>query len=86
MEFNDALFMIIDLIPYEGYVIPGDEQYPLGDMNFDGIVNVTDVTILINSLLNNQTDNPIENADMNNDGVTNITDVTLLIAQVLNQE
>lgn len=85
MEFNESLFMVVDLYPYEGYVIPGDETvYQLGDVNFDGQVNITDVTVLISSVMNSGTDNAIENADMNGDGQVNITDVTLLISTVMN--
>lgn len=56
----------------------------LGDVNGDGQVNITDVTVLINHLL---TDDAslivIEKADINGDGEINITDVTVLISLVL---
>lgn len=52
----------------------------LGDVNGDGEVNITDVTVLINYLL---TDDAsfivIEKADINGDGDINITDVTALV-------
>ena len=56
----------------------------MGDVNNDGLVNVTDVTLLIGYVLNDEGYIVIENADLNNDGDINITDVTLLISQVLN--
>ena len=52
----------------------------LGDVNDDGVVNITDVTLLINATLNENYSNiNSDNADMNGDGVINITDVTMVI-------
>ena len=52
----------------------------LGDVNDDGVVNITDVTLLINATLNENFGNiNTANADMNGDGVINVTDVTMLI-------
>ena len=54
-----------------------------GDVNHDGQVNITDVTLLISMALNETgADNPA--ADVNGDGIINITDVTTLISLVLN--
>ena len=51
-----------------------------GDVNNDGVVNITDVTLLINATLNeNYSSIDSNNADINGDGVINITDVTMLI-------
>ena len=56
-----------------------------GDVNHDGIINVTDVTLLISRVLNDANDAVCDIcADMNDDGVINITDVTMLISKVLN--
>ena len=56
-----------------------------GDVNNDGAVNITDVTLLINSVLNDNMSNiNTTAADVNGDGNINITDVTLLISYVLN--
>ena len=56
-----------------------------GDVNGDGVVNITDATALIAALLNENYSNIIEaNADMNGDGSINITDATVLIALLLN--
>lgn len=53
-----------------------------GDLNGDGIINISDVTNLINVLL---TDVGIDNpyADVNGDGAVNISDVTILINTLL---
>lgn len=83
MEFNEALFMIVDLYPYEGYVIPGGEVEILrGDVDGNGKVNIDDVTTLIDMLLSGAT-TPDE-ADLDQDGKANIDDVTALIDVLLN--
>ena len=57
----------------------------LGDVNMDGQVNVSDITVLISQQMGNAV-SPFDSvaADMNGDGSVNITDVTLLISTVLN--
>ncbi len=58
-----------------------------GDVNNDGQVNISDVTLLINYVLTEDAESlNLLNADMNNDGVVNITDVTTLITYLLNGE
>ena len=53
-----------------------------GDVNGDGIVNISDVTALIDLLLADGTiSNPV--ADCNQDGIVNISDVTALIDYLL---
>ena len=53
-----------------------------GDINADGVVNVTDVTALINQILGEAT-YPVSRCDINADGVVNVTDVTALITQIV---
>ena len=55
-------------------------------MNHDGVVNVTDVTTLISSVLGAGTEVCEICADFNGDGVVNITDVTLLISMLMNND
>ena len=56
--------------------------YNPGDVNHDGVINITDVTALINGLLTHAI--PCEFcADVNGDSVVNITDVTSLINMLL---
>ena len=56
----------------------------MGDVNGDGAVNVTDVTLLVNHILGNANDNFIfANADVNKDKEINITDVTALVNLIL---
>ncbi len=55
-----------------------------GDANDNGIVNITDVTVMINAIMvDNFSGINMTNADMNGDGVVNITDVTLLINHLM---
>lgn len=51
-----------------------------GDLNGDGIVNVTDAVILINHYLQNTTNElPMGIADTNRDGILNVTDAVGII-------
>ena len=57
----------------------------MGDVNCDGFVNISDVTILIDYLLNNDVATfKTGNADVNEDGNITIADVTALIDFLLN--
>ena len=51
-----------------------------GDVNLDGVTDISDLTSLINSLLKGETD---EFSDVNGDGVANIDDLTTLINKLL---
>ena len=67
------------------FVIPGEVQGLRGDVNLDHVVNISDVTALINCLLNNNwEDCSFENADCDQDGDAKISDVTALINYLLN--
>lgn len=90
MEFNDALFMIVDLFPYEGYVIPGDEPgHDLGDVNHDGETDVNDVTAIISYILGANPE-PFylneANVDGDDEGAIDVNDVTALITIILNAQ
>ena len=67
-----------DYLPYL------DEEPLLGDVNGDGFVNISDVTLFVNSMMTEALENlVIENADINSDGNINISDVTTLINMIL---
>lgn len=55
---------------------------PLGDVNVDGRIDITDATLLITALLEGDADG-VYAADVNEDGVITITDVTNLIIRIL---
>ena len=65
----------------------GKSDVIVGDANGDGEVNITDVSIMVDYVLNGSTEFiKIANADMNGDGDVNITDVSALVSMILNQE
>ena len=76
--------MIINLYPYDGYVIPGGDgdETILGDINGDQNVTISDVTALIDLLLSGDTINNTA-ADVNGSGEVTIADVTALIDLLL---
>ena len=56
----------------------------LGDVNGDGVVDVTDVTMLIDAVLDNSSEEfRADRADINADGMMDVTDVSLLIGIAL---
>ena len=57
----------------------------LGDVNGDGVVNVTDVTLLVDYILGKEVDDSFifENADVTRDGTISVTDVTALVDLIL---
>ena len=75
--------MVINVYPYEGYVIPGDDPVVPADVNGDGTLNVTDVTLLVDILLGAATIEDGMTPDVNGDGDLNITDLTSLIDMLL---
>ena len=54
----------------------------LGDINFDGNINIMDVIILVNHILSPAAVE-LEGSDINNDGYTNIIDVVQLVNIIL---
>ena len=70
-------YFALDNIQIRPKVLPGD-------VNSDGVRNISDVTVLINYLMTeNESGVNLAGADVNNDGVVNISDVTALISLVL---
>lgn len=66
------------------YTAKGQQIGTVGDINVDGVVNVSDVTALINKILGTA-DFSDELCDINADGVVNVSDVTALINMILGQ-
>lgn len=93
VESNVAIYtskdygsMVTEFVPFLPEVTfsyqKKDADLLLGDVNLDGLVNVSDATLLINYLLNGNFEVP-ENADYNQDGFINISDATALISFLL---
>ena len=64
--------------------LPESNESMLGDMNDDGLVNVLDVVLLVNSILNGDSTNDYPQADLNEDGLLNVLDVVLIVNIILN--
>ena len=77
--------MIINLFPYEGYVIPGDEPTGLkGDADGDGVVGIADVTAIIDYILTeNDSEINLTVSDVDGDDVVGIADVTAILDYIL---
>jgi hypothetical protein len=67
------------------WVTPPDPQFIPGDVNNDQLVNIADVTALIDYLLDDTKEINLLAANMNGDDAINIADVTALIDYLLNQ-
>ena len=80
----DANYAHIDGGPDNPGYFTEKSAFIRGDVNGDGIVNISDVTMLINLLLNGG-ELPAT-ADFNEDGTTNISDVTALITYLMGGE
>ena len=57
-------------------------EYTLGDINFDGEINIYDVLHASDMFMNLEPDTPP--ADMNGDGIVNVFDVALIVQIILN--
>ena len=56
----------------------------LGDVNQDGIIGITDVTLMVDFILgNNHSSNVLEYGDMDGNGIIGVNDVTLLVDKIL---
>lgn len=75
----------VDDLTFKVEKIEEPQVTPLyGDVNDDGVVNISDVTLLIDYVLNSGAILINEvNSDMNSDHVINITDITSLIDYIL---
>ena len=61
------------------------ETVTAGDVNGDGVLNLTDVTTLLTLILNEGPSvSSCPAGDYNGDGVINLTDVTMLLTYILN--
>ena len=79
--------MIINLFPYEGYVIPGDDEVLIGDVDGSGEVGIADVADLIDYLLSQDaTAINADAADVDGSGEIGIADVADLIDYILRGE
>jgi hypothetical protein len=79
-EESTELYKVADQWMYFFFQKP----FMVGDVNGDGVVNVSDVTALIAFILGNDVVINEQAADMSGDGTLNVADVTQLISYILN--
>ena len=62
----------------------GGSSDTLGDLNFDGIINVIDIVSMVNGILGGSfTSEELAVADMNSDGIVNVIDIVSLVNLIL---
>lgn len=62
-------------------------RFDLGDVNHDGIVSISDITMTINHILGNASNAFNANhADLNGDGIINVADVIQIVEIILNSD
>ena len=81
-KYNLTLYLSQKILVVEKWTEP--QPVVRGDVNGDGLVNISDATLLINALLeSNMAGVNQDNADCDQNGTLNITDVTALIEYLL---
>ena len=70
--------------PHVEYITIGNPTAP-GDVNFDEVLNILDVVMIINFVLGSDTPDSMESnaADYNNDNLINVQDIVLLLNTIL---
>ena len=59
-------------------------EYDMGDLNFDGLINVIDVVSMVNGILQGTfTEEQLSVADLNGDGMINVIDIVSLVNIIL---
>jgi len=66
------------------YTILGS-PYDSCDINKDGVVDVSDLNIIISRILGDSSTDTYNRADVNGDGVVDVTDINLVISKILAQ-
>ena len=61
--------------------VTNDDDFIIGDINNDTLVNVVDIVILVNIVLYNEDYNIF--GDLNEDGINNVIDIVTLVNIVL---
>ena len=79
-------FILDNTLIYRAYFYEEDNnQWTIGDVTQDGIVNIVDIVLIVNYVLNTQTlnDTQLEIADINMDGIVNIVDIVALVSIII---
>ena len=85
---DEMFFLPILYVPYqEGdeNLSLGDNNNLVGDVNFDGDLNVIDVVLIVNFILNTEefSSDQISASDVNDDGSVDILDIVEIVSQIL---
>ncbi len=84
LDEDGKSFVLKDNVSQNAFRAYFNANTSYGDMNGDGQVNITDVSLLVNHILGMAIESFIEsNADINGDGVVSISDVTSLVDYIL---
>ena len=85
---NNEHLIQMDIIPRESHNINHylEEEFSLGDVNQDTVINVLDILLIINFIMETSTPSPQQfwSSDLNEDSIINIQDIILLIQLILN--
>ena len=75
---DDAVW--IDNVVFPPCTLPSDSI--AGDLNYDGMINVLDVILMVNMILGLSEPN-YSVADMNQDGMINVLDIVIVVNEIL---
>ena len=82
---NPSPFALDDIIPELIELIPDPDPcsgVSYGDINYDGIINITDAILILQYILGNDNTNGCV-PDVNQDGAVNVSDVVILVDFIL---
>ena len=83
--YNDILTYDDDEESFDSKEITAGVEALAADVNGDGVVNISDVTTLIEMILHEGPSHIRPNGDINQNGETNISDVTTLIDLIMSE-
>ncbi len=91
IQNKNKLTVVVLLIDKETGKIINANKYAMGgsfipgDVNGDGLVNVTDIVATVNFIMEKPSDNfNKEAADLNGDGEVNVTDIVMMVSIIMN--
>ena len=80
-QFTESNLIYGDAILLNNIISRKFDSILLGDINQDTIINIQDIILIINLVINEESNNL---ADINTDGVIDILDIVLVINIILN--
>ena len=81
----DAEAQNYEITYFKGKLTIEKPDYISGDVNGDGLVNVTDIVATVNYIMEKPSDNFNKDAaDLNGDGEVNVTDIVMMVSIIMN--